>query len=317
MTIFFQIVAIAILATTLSISTRFLISAFKKISQQSTSSDFALSSLIIGMGTSIPEIIIAIGCALRGKPNLSLGNVLGSNIANLSLIIGGATLIAGQLKIIDSVLKSNIYYAFLIAAAPLLLLSDGQLTRLDGIILLLLYLSWQNLMFVKKQQKQESLFKRLKNKAPLIFSSQLSPLKIIMALIALLGSAELMVRIVISLATQLNVPGFLLGVFILGAGSSLPELAFSTQAIKDKESAIVLGDLLGSVVTNSSFIVGLTVLISPLRLFHPKQYFTVTLYFLITFLIFYIFIKTKKRLEKWEAAFLVASYFILLVFEFG
>lgn len=317
MTIFFQIIAIAILAAALSASTRFLIGAFKKISQQSTSSDFALSSLIIGMGTSIPEIIIAIDCALKGKPNLSLGNVLGSNIANLSLIIGGATLIAGQLKIIDSVLKNNIYYTFLIAAAPLLLLSDGQLTRLDGIILLLLYLSWQSLVFTKKRQKREFFFKKLKNKMSLIFSSQLPLPRLITALVVLLGSAELMVRIVISLATQLNIPDFLLGVFVLGIGSSLPELAFQTRAIKNKESAIVLGDLLGSVVTNSSFIIGLTVLISPLRLFHPKQYFTVTLYFLITFLIFYVFIRTKKRLEKWEAAFLVASYFILLVFQFS
>ncbi|MCD6225506.1 sodium:calcium antiporter [bacterium] len=310
-----KVITIAVLSAILSLSTRYLISSFKKISQKFHSGDFALANLIIGMGTSIPEIIIAVDCALKGKANISLGNVLGSNIADLSLIIGGATLLAGHLNVIDSVLDSDIFYTFLIAAAPLLLLSDGQLSRLDGFVLLVLYLSWQTIVFTKKK-KSGPFWKRLKEKIKLVFSAELPILKLVLSLAALLISAEFLVKTAISLGEELKIPELILGVFILGVGSSLPELAFETRGIKEKESAIVLGDLLGSVVTNSSFITGITAIISPVRLFTPKQYFTITFYFLVIFFLFYLFIKTKKRLEKWEAAFLVASYFLLLAIEF-
>ena len=114
-----------------------------------------------------------------------------------------------------------------------------------------------------------------------------------------------------------KIPNFILGVFILGVGSSLPELAFESRAIKNKESAIALGDLMGSIVANASLVLGITVVLAPIKLFQPAQYFSITLYFLITFFLFYTFIKTKKLLERWEAAFLVASYFILLALQFG
>jgi len=303
----------------LSVSTRLLIASFKQISRRFQSNEFALSNLIIGMGTSIPELIIALECVWKAKPGLSLGNVLGSNIADLSLVIGGATLLAGRLKIIDGVLERDVYYTFLLAAAPLLLLSDGELTRLDGIILLLLYLTWQSLVFSHQPKPKMSFWQRLKKKLSLAFSVSASSLigKFLLGLAGLLLSAEILVRTTISLATALKIPNFILGVFVLGVGSSLPELAFESRAIKNKEGSIVLGDLLGSVVTNSSFILGLTALLSPLKIFRPKEYFTVTLYFLFTFSFFYTFIKTKKMLEKWEAAFLVTSYFILLALEFG
>lgn len=315
--IIIKIIALITLLATLSLSTRFLINSFKKISSRFDGSEFALSGLIIGMGTSLPELIIGLEAALKGKPSLSLGNVLGSNIANLSLVIGGATLIAGRIKIIDVVLKKDIYYTFLIAAAPLLLLSDGQLTRLDGLILLALYLSWQSLIFARKEKAKKPFWWKIKEKMTAFFSPAKPFFIMIASLLILLISADLLVRISSDLASNFKIPYFILGVFILGVGSSIPELAFSIRAIKDKETGIVLGDLLGSVVANSSLILAITVLIAPITLFQTKEYLVISLFFLLTFLLFYIFIKTKRTLEKWEGAFLVASYLILLALQFG
>jgi len=315
--IFFQIVALAVLFGLLSFSTRLLINSFKKLSWQFKSGEFALSSLLIAGGTSLPELIIALESVAKGQPDLSFGNVLGSNIANLSLVIGGATLLSGKLKIIDTVVQNDIYYTFLIAAAPLLLVSDGQLTRLDGAILLALYFAWQGVIFVKKRKRGKNFWDNLRKKAASLFSPPRPIITLIASLFLLIGSADFLVKIALDLAAKLNIPNFILGVFILGVGTSLPELAFESRAIKNKESAIALGDLLGSVVANSSLVLGTTAILAPLKLFKPQQYLTITLYFLITFFLFYTFIKTKKVLERWEAAFLVASYFILLALEFG
>ncbi|MFH1601387.1 MAG: sodium:calcium antiporter [Candidatus Shapirobacteria bacterium] len=315
--IILQIVALAVLFGLLSLSTRLLIDSFKKITSQLKIGEYALSNLIIATGTSIPELIIALECVAKNKPDLSFGNVLGSNIADLSLVIGGATLLSGSLKVVGSVVKHDIYYAFLISAAPLLLISDGVLSRPDGVILLSLYFAWQALMFAKKSRKKTSFWSNLKEKAMAVFIVPRPIITLIISIALLIGSADFLVKISLNLARELHIPDFILGVFILGVGSSLPELAFESRAIKNKESAIALGDLLGSIVANASLILGITAVLAPITIFRPQQYFTITLYFLITFFLFYTFIKTKHILERWEAAFLVASYFILLALEFG
>lgn len=312
----FKIIGLAILFFLLSYSSHLLITSFKKISQRSENNEFALSNLIIGIGTSLPELIISVEASLKGKPNLALGNVLGSNIADLSLVIGGATLLAGRLKIITNTLKRDVYYTFLISAAPLLLLSDGCLSRLEGGVLLSLYFIWQGLVFSKQERKKNLWWQKIKEKLSLTSSLKKPIILMILSLLTLLLSAEILLKLALSLAQQLNIPYFILGVFLLGVGSSLPELAFETRAIKKGEREIALGDLFGSVIANSSLILGITALITPVVLFQVKEYLVISLHFLLTFSLFYLFIKTKGVLEKWEGAFLVASYLILLTLQF-
>ncbi len=314
--IILKIIALIGLFLIMSVSTKLMINSFKKLTRNSNKGKFALSGLFIAAGTSIPELVIAIEFALKAKPEISLGNILGSNIADLSLVIGGATLLSGRLKVVSTIVKNDVYYTFLIATAPLLLLSDGKLDRVDGIILLLLYFVWQSIIFSKQKDRKTGLFSRLRTKSKSMFSQPKLVITLLVGLIGLLISAELIVNTAVSLASQLNIPSFILGVFILGVGSSLPELAFQTTAIKNKEGEIVFGDLLGSIVANSSLIMGITVLISPLTLSNHWDYFTTILFFLIIFSLFYTFIKTKLVLEKWEAAFLVASYLIFLALKF-
>jgi Ca2+/Na+ antiporter len=92
-------------------------------------------------------------------------------------------------------------------------------------------------------------------------------------------------------------------------------LAFQIRGIKNREGEIVFGDLLGSVVANSSLIMGITVIIAPITLTNPWDYFTTILFFLIVFSLFYTFIRTKLILEKWEAAFLVARYIVFVALK--
>jgi len=313
--IILKILALIALFLIMSFSTKIMINSFKKLTRNSKNGEFALSSLFIAVGTSIPELVIAIDFALKAKPEISLGNILGSNIADLSLVIGGATLLSGKLKVVSSIAKNDVYYTFLIAAAPLLLLSDGRLDKVDGIILLLLYLVWQSIVFAKKKTRKVNLLARLRARSKGVFSQWKLVLTMITGVAGLLVSAEFIVNIATDIASNLQIPSFFLGVFILGVGSSLPELAFQIRGIKNKEGEIVFGDLLGSIVANSSLIMGITVIIAPITLTNPWDYFTTILFFLIVFFLFYTFIKTKLVLEKWEAAFLVASYIVFIALK--
>jgi len=305
----------------LALSTNLVLGAVKKLAIVTGLGDYALANAILAMGTSLPELLIGVQAALAHRSNLSLGNVLGSNIADLSIVIGGACLVGGMLKISKNVINNDIYYAFLIAAAPLVLLIDGSISRLDGILLLILFIFWQTLSLNKKH------YKKIPEKRGFLISLKQKVLdqkenglgkylfKLLLGLTILMFASSKIIDSANILAELFKIPSLIVGIFIVGLGSSLPELALETKAIKDKESEVALGDLLGSIVINSSLIVGITALISPINLIQPQIYLTTTIFFLLTFLIFYLFIKTKSLLERWEGAILLMLYILMAAIE--
>ena len=100
---------------------------------------FAITSILLAFATSVPELVVGVTAVLEGKPELALGTVLGSNIADLSFVIGGAAVIAGSFSVAGEFLKIDVFSVFLAGVLPLMLLLDGTLSRVDGIILLFVY----------------------------------------------------------------------------------------------------------------------------------------------------------------------------------
>lgn len=279
---------------------------------------FAISGLIMALGTSMPELFVGITSALRGTPNLSLGNVIGANIANLSLIIGGAALIGGTVHVQGTFLRRDVFYAFLAGTAPMVLLFDKNLSRLDGLILLILYGFYQ--MTVFKEQRVmitnggegfiPRLIRRLNHRGA---RRELG--WILLGLLLLLFSADMLVRLAKLIAVALNIPILLVGLILISIGTCLPELAFGIKAIKEHQPQMVFGNLLGSIVANATLIIGLVALISPIRIQAFSQYLLATMAFVIIFATFYLFIRTKHRLDRWEGAVLIGFYLIFVLSE--
>jgi len=291
----------------------------KSLSAKSRAGVFALSGLIAALGTSFPELFVSFVSALEGNSNLALGTVIGSNIANLSLVIGGAALLGGSIGVKGNFLKTDIFWVFLIGAAPMLLLFDKNLSRLDGIILLSLYVFYQLAVFREGKRQvsleEEGFIKRLIRK--LNHRTTRKELGwVIFGLAALLFSAEMLVEVATRLALSLKIPVLLVGLVLVAVGTSLPELAFSLAAIKKQQSEMVYGNLLGSVVANATLILGLAVLISPLQVQAFAQYLLATMGFVVVFGAFYFFTRTKQKLERWEGAFLVGFYLAFVLSEF-
>lgn len=280
---------------------------------------FAISGLIMALGTSLPELFVGITSALRGTPSLSLGNVIGSNIANLSLIIGGAALIGGTVHAQGNFLKQDVFYAFLAGAAPMVLLFDKQLSRLDGLILLAVYGFYQGMIFNERTSGGISredgfihrLIRRLNHRGT---RRELG--WIFLGLALLLFSAEMVVWSAKMIAVFLNIPIFLIGLLLVAVGTSLPELAFEIKAIKERQPAMAFGDLLGSIVANATLIIGLTSLIAPIRIQAFPQYLLATMAFVVIFGAFYFFVRTKHRLDRWEGMVLVGLYLAFVLSEF-
>lgn len=283
---------------------------------------FAITSFLLAFATSMPELVVGITAALEGRPSLSLGVILGSNIANLSLVVGSAALIGGSLSVAGQWFKFDIFSVFLAGALPLILLLDGTLSRTDGLILLLIYGMYNYGILLEKKQPTEPaggrfklllLRKKLANKA---MDRQLAWL--FFGTAVLIFSADMIVKIAINLSQALGAPVLLVGMFLIAVGATLPELTFAARALKRHQAGMVLGNLSGSIVVNSTLVLGLVVLINPIKLGNGlDEYLLAAAAFGVMFVLFWGFIRSKYKLERWEGAILLAAYFIFFLLEWN
>jgi len=280
---------------------------------------FAITSLLLAFATSVPELVVGITAALEGNSNLALGVVLGSNIADISLVIGGAAIVSGTFSIAGEFLKVDIFSVFLAGVLPLMLLLDNQLSRVDGLILLLVYGMYNYGLLHKRTRRSANGRSRLMRK---IFTNEASKRKLnrwlawlFLGAAMLMFAADMIVKTGTALAGVLGIPVFLIGLFLVAMGTSLPELSFEIKAIRERQIGMALGDLFGSIVANSTLILGIVSLINPIKLDDGlDSYLLAAAAFGVIFLLFWLFVKTKRKLERWEGAVLLAAYigFILL-----
>lgn len=283
---------------------------------------FAVTSFLLALATSLPELFVGVTSALEGEPVLSLGNIIGSNIANLSLVIGGAALIGGVVRVHGTFLRRDVFYAFLAGAAPMVLLLDKSLSRVDGLILLALYGYYNIWVFTERHRElvaegseKEGFIRRLIRKIN-HRGTRIELAWIFLGIAGLLFSADMLVKIAKQMALALNIPILLIGLLLVAIGTSLPELVFELKAVREKQSEMVFGDLLGSIVANGTLIIGITSLISPIKIQALNEYLLATMAFVLIFGLFYFFIRTKKKLERWEGAVLLGIYLAFVLFEF-
>ena len=228
----------------------------------------SIPKIVIGMtvvsfATSAPELIVSLNAALNGSPDLALGNVIGSNIANLGLVLG-ITLLLGEIKVQKSFYNTN--WPFMIMASLLLYLFlgfDNIIVRYEGIILftLLILFLFYLLRFEKSNEIEELTDEK----------DSLSVFKIVLFLIiggfSLWVGSELLVFGATSLAQEFGVSERVIAVTIVSFGTSIPELATSIIGALNKEKAISLGNLLGSNIFNILAVLGITSIITPVELF--------------------------------------------------
>ena len=228
-----------------------------------TSNRFAIPKFIIGMtivsfATSLPELIVSIRSALEGYPDLALGNVVGSNIANLGLVLG-VVLLFTRIEVSKSFYQSDWPMMFIASILLWVFIQNGTITALEGLALVILLV----LMLVY--------LLRLKDKSDFVADdlyTLLSWPKI--GLFIVFGSAflafgsELLVNGAVQVASQLGVSERIIAITVVSVGTSVPELAASLVAIAKKENAISIGNLLGSNLFNILAVLGITSLIHPL-----------------------------------------------------
>jgi len=300
-------------------STGILTDSLQELAKITKIGKFAITAFLLAFATSVPELVVGVTAALEGRPNLALGVVLGSNIADITLVIGGAAIIGGSFSIAGEFLKIDIFSVFLAGVLPLMLLLDRTLSRVDGIILLLVYGMYNfGLMQAKVKRGHGGHGKILRKMLTKGTRKKMNKSLVWLFLGAamLMFSADMIVKIGTALAQSLGAPVFFIGLFLVAMGTSLPELSFEIEAIRKKQIGMALGDLLGSVVANSTLILGIVSLISPIKLVDGlSAYLLAAAAFGVTFVLFWQFVKSKRKLERWEGVVLLIAYALFILLE--
>jgi cation:H+ antiporter len=294
----------------LVVSSNFLVKSLTKLSRFLKLNEFALSFILMAFATSLPELVGGITSSFEGNSSLSFGLAVGSNIANLSLILGVVILLARRIPVSGILKRKDAVNMSIIAIFILLLSGDGQVSRADGLILLIIYGFYiVNLFTNGKYHKRNNTDTNIKE--ILIYF-----LMFMACLVGLLISAELLVEASTELANILSVPLLLIGFILVAFGTSLPELAFEIRAIGKNHKDLALGDIIGSVVTNSTLVIGISAVISPITLHSMNLLRTSFIFLILVVVIFNLFMYTKKELSRWEGAVLIGIYLLYISSEF-
>jgi len=290
-------------------STDYSIKFSSRIAKYLHFSEFIVSFFIIAIISVLPEAMISIISALQGEPELGFGTLLGSNIADLTLVFGIVAIFSsGGIKVKSKILRNNFFYLILLLF-PLILGVDGNFSRLDGLILILAGI----LFFIKLYIESTKFRKKFNHTSKKPFIKSLFALLI--SLIFLLTSAYFTVRYANNLALEINIPTLLIGITILAFGTCLPELIFSLKAVKNNRDELALGDILGTVITDATIILGLVALISPFT-YNPQNIYVTGGAMFLAGLFAIIFMKSDKSINKIEGLLLILFYILFVFLQF-
>jgi cation:H+ antiporter len=291
------------------------IKALIRIAQFLELREFVVAFILMAFATSVPELLVGITSALHGAPELSFGDIMGSNIVNLTLAVAISVLIAGSLSARTSATRKDSLYTAIIVSLPILLIADGALSRIDGLVVLLALVFYMQGIFRQKQR-----FTKVFNDA---LERGWTQIKIffkdigffLLSLLFLVASAEGVVWSASSLAEMLGLSLMMIGVLIVALGTNLPEIVFGVRSVTMGHKDMVLGNLMGSVVANSTLVLGTVVLISPFQIQNFASYLTPIIFTIGIAIFFAVFVQTKEKISRIEGVFLLLVYVLFVMWQ--
>lgn len=274
-------------------------------------SEYTISFLLISFATSLPELVVAVTSGLEKNSILSYGDAIGSNLVLLTLVLAIPILLDKPISTTEILKDKDIYYSTFFLTLAMALAIDGRLSRLDGAILIAGYIFYSRAV-LKRASFFETIKDRLEHtntwKQGVLFG---------VSLLLLLVASEGIVRSALNLSSGLDVNLGYIGLTMTAVGTSLPEIAFSLGIIKANGNRDeIVGDIIGSVVSNSTIVLGTAALIYPINLKGTNLGFPTMLLLFSTMLLFLAFAKTKETLSKKEAVTLLSVYIIFLAVEY-
>lgn len=265
--------------------------------------------IIVGFGTSAPEIIVSTISALNGNPGIALGNAYGSNITNIALILG-LTALLRPILVHSQVLKQELPILAIITLISAWLIYDAEISRLDAIILLaifILYMAWTIHTGLTQKEHNEQNSEMIPSKMGL----SMAVFWIIVGLMLLVVSSQMLVWGAVTIAEYFGVSDLVIGLTIVAVGTSLPELASSLMAAKKGEHDLIVGNIIGSNLFNTLAVVGVAGVIQPMKVaseIFSRDMLIMTILTFSLFLLGYGFTQAQGKITRLKGGLLFVIY---------
>lgn len=278
-----------------------------KLAQSFRLSAYTVGFIVIAIISILPETFISVNAALTGNASFGFGMLLGSNVADLTLVVALIVVLAGRaLRIESKILKSHTFYPYILTL-PIVLGLDGYLTRAEGITLIIAGFVFYILAL--KQDKKETYHD---NTPPEGRLESLLFLTLSMGLL-LIGS-HFTVSSATEIASSLGVSPVLIGMLIVSLGTTLPEFVFSLKAVKAQKDSLAVGDILGTVLADATIVIGLIALIHPFS-FPQTIVYIAGVFMVSSSFILFSFMRSGRQVTRREASVLIILWITFVLIE--
>ncbi|MEA1983030.1 MAG: calcium/sodium antiporter [Campylobacterota bacterium] len=279
----------------------FIIKESERIALHFNISHFVIGATLVAFGTSLPEMAASMMAASHGKSDMAVANVVGSVIFNITLVLGMVFMIAKSMNPSRDLFLKDSAWVIVPVIIFLVMIQDGKIGRVDGVIFLLIMVSYLIFLFTSSKDDLEGEIDEDLTKK---FNwAQTIPLLILGFVLTIVG-ANFVVESATNIARSLEVSEWIIGLFLISLGTSLPELVVSLVAIKKGHADMSIGNIIGSNVANFSMVLGASSLIKPLSVNLEASYFDMII--MVSASLILLFILANKLYNKVGGIFLLA-----------
>jgi cation:H+ antiporter len=307
---YLHVVLISVSAVVLWLSSGLIISGVEELSRSLKVSRFAVSFLLLGFLTSIPEISIGINSVIDKKPEIFVGNLIGASFVILIFIIPLVATFNRGIRLTQHLQPKRLLEFLLIIIAPLLIVFDGSVHYYEAFLLIFLYV-----VFTYSVQSEESIHAQLVHQHEFISSKRLYTfLKIVIGSILVFIASRMMITEIIYFSNVFDVSSFMISLLILPMGSNLPELVIAARSITQKKIDIAFGDYVGSAAANT-LIFGVFSILSGSFLIETAGFGVTSLILIGGYILFFTFARSKKTISPQEGMVLMFVFLMFLLYQ--
>jgi cation:H+ antiporter len=270
-------------------------------------SHYFVGLLIVSLGTSLPEIFTSVISSIEGETALVLGDAMGATIVDITLVLAMVAIVTGKLKVSHKKINISWWKVLGVVSLPIILALDGRFSRFDGLLMLSAFLAYYGFSIyseVKKQKVVKSIPMNFTLKETFIFGFNIA---------MLLFGVQLLVSSSSKLAAMFHIPTYIFGAVFLSICTTSPEFVVELKSIFSKTTAIAFGDIFGSVICNTSLVLGIATLINPIVI-DRVQFYTVGI-LLMTVVAISMYFMEKEIIRRWQGIVLFMFYIIFIAMQ--
>ncbi|MCJ8326449.1 MAG: calcium/sodium antiporter [Campylobacterales bacterium] len=285
----------------------FIINESEKIALHYKISPFVIGATLVALGTSLPEMAVSVSASIQGSGDIAVANVIGSTIFNISLVLGSVFLIAKNIKPRRDLFAKDSAWSLFPILIFILMSLDGKLTAFDGVLFLILMASYLTFLITSNQVEESDEIDDTK------FNWTKSGLLLVLGFAFTVGGAHFAVESASALAREFGVSEWMIGLFLVAFGTSLPELTISIKAALNNNADLAIGNIIGSNVANFTMVLGVASIVNTLNVDLNAYFFDIAAAFILSLML--VFITANKLYNK--SAGIVLMVVLALVIQNG